>query len=106
MTAAYVVPRDEVERLGSEFSTHPVGSGPFMLREWRHNDRLLLERNDHYFEGKAQVKGISYRIIPEDLTAVIEFELGNLDIILSLPPSFRGLMHQKNGKILLHHKEE
>jgi peptide/nickel transport system substrate-binding protein/oligopeptide transport system substrate-binding protein len=86
MTAAYVVPKEEVERLGHEFSTYPMGTGPFMLREWRHNDRLLLERNDHYFAGKAQVKGISYRIIPEDLTAVTEFELGNLDII-SIPAS-------------------
>ena len=86
MTAAFVVPREEVERLGSEFSTYPMGSGPFILREWRHNDRLLLERNDGYFAGKAHVKGISYRIIPEDLTAVTEFELGNLDII-SIPAS-------------------
>ncbi len=86
MTAAYVVPKEEVERWGVDFSTHPSGSGPFILREWRHNNRLLLERNDLYFAGQARVKGICYRVIPEDLTAVTEFELGNLDVI-SLPAS-------------------
>jgi len=86
MTVAYVVPKEEVERWGDDFSTHPVGTGPFVLREWRHNNRLLLGKNDHYFAGEARVEGICYRVIPEDLTAVTEFELGNLDVI-SLPAS-------------------
>lgn len=86
MTAAYVVPREEVERWGADFSSHPVGSGPFRLREWSHNNHILLDRSDQYFEGRAMAIGIRYRIIPEDLTALTEFELGNLDVI-SVPAS-------------------
>jgi ABC-type transport system substrate-binding protein len=86
MTAAYVVPREEVEKQGSEFSTHPVGTGPFVLQEWRHNRHLVLESRDDYFEGSPHVKGIIYKIIPEDLTAVAEFETGGLDI-LPIPAS-------------------
>jgi peptide/nickel transport system substrate-binding protein/oligopeptide transport system substrate-binding protein len=81
MTAAYVVPKEEVERLGAEFSTHPVGTGPFVLKEWKHNNELVLTKNNNYYFDKARVDGIVYRIIPEDLTAVTEFELGNLDVI-------------------------
>jgi peptide/nickel transport system substrate-binding protein/oligopeptide transport system substrate-binding protein len=86
MTAAYVVPEEEVRRRGKDFATHPVGSGPFMLREWKHNNSILLEKNNGYFDEKAKIEGIVYRIIPEDLTAVTEFELGNLDVI-SIPAS-------------------
>ncbi len=93
MTAAYVVPREAIEESGADLSSRPVGTGPFRLREWRHNDRLILDRNDAYFGGRPHSAAIVYRIIPEDLTAVTEFELGNLDV-LSVPASeyrrFRG----------------
>ncbi len=89
MPAAYVVPREEVRRWGPDFSTHPVGTGPFILKEWNHNSTLVFARNERYFDEKAKVAGIVYRIIPEDLTAVAEFEVGNLDVI-SIPPSEYG----------------
>jgi ABC-type transport system substrate-binding protein len=82
MTAAYVVPFDEVERQGADFSSHPVGTGPFVLKGWLQNQELQLEKREDYFDGSAHVRGIVYRIIPEDLTTVTEFELGNLDIII------------------------
>jgi peptide/nickel transport system substrate-binding protein/oligopeptide transport system substrate-binding protein len=81
MTAAYVVPQEEVERRGADFSSNPIGTGPFLLKEWRNNNEIILIRNKHYFSDHAKVEGIVYRIIPEDLTAVTEFELGNLDVI-------------------------
>jgi peptide/nickel transport system substrate-binding protein/oligopeptide transport system substrate-binding protein len=86
MTAAYVVPSGEIEKSGPDFSSHPVGTGPFVLKEWLPNRELRLERRGDYFDDQAKVKGIIYRIIPEDLTAVTEFELGNLDII-TIPAS-------------------
>lgn len=86
MTTAYVVPEEEVEKWGPDFSTHPVGTGPFIMKKWDHNSQLVLQRNEDYFENKAKIKGLVYRIIPEDLTAVTEFELGNLDVI-TIPPS-------------------
>ncbi|MDO9287658.1 MAG: ABC transporter substrate-binding protein, partial [Thermodesulfovibrionales bacterium] len=34
MTAAYVVPEEEVKKWGVDFSSHPVGTGPFILTHW------------------------------------------------------------------------
>ncbi|HLA00043.1 MAG TPA: ABC transporter substrate-binding protein [Thermodesulfovibrionales bacterium] len=89
MTAAYVVPFEEVEKQGPDFSAHPVGTGPFILKEWLPNRELRLEKREDYFDGPAHIRGIVYRIIPEDLTTVTEFELGNLDII-NIPSSEYG----------------
>jgi ABC-type transport system substrate-binding protein len=88
MPAAYVVPREEVEKRGPDFSTNPVGTGPFSLKEWNHNSTLVFVRNERYFDERAKVTGIVYRIIPEDLTAVTEFEIGNLDVIAIPPPEY------------------
>ncbi|OGW24499.1 MAG: hypothetical protein A2X59_00695 [Nitrospirae bacterium GWC2_42_7] len=99
MTPAYVVPREEVERAGADFSAHPVGTGPFIVKEWKQGNELILSRNKGYFADKVKVKGIVYRIIPEDLTAVTEFEIGNIDMI-SIPVSeysrFKGSPKWKN----------
>lgn len=85
-TAAYVVPREEVEKLGADFSSRPAGTGPFDLERWLPDREVVLKRKENYFGGMAKIKGIVYRIIPEELTAVMEFELGNIDVI-SLPAS-------------------
>ncbi len=101
MTAAYVVPKEEVLRWGDDFATHPVGTGPFRLTEWKHNSHLLLDRNPYYFGGRAKAAGLRYRIIPEDLTALTEFELGNLDVI-SVPASeYRRIMAMDAGRNLV-----
>ncbi|MCL4492914.1 MAG: ABC transporter substrate-binding protein [Nitrospirae bacterium] len=86
MTPAYVVPQEDVKKWGMDFSSHPSGTGPFVLRKWLPNRELILDKREGCFEGDVKVKGIVYRIIPEDLTAITEFELGNIDVI-SLPAS-------------------
>ncbi len=106
MTTAYVVPREEVERLGQDFGTHPVGSGPYVLAEWKHSQHLVLTAREDYFEGRPKLNGIYYRVIPEDLTAVIEFETGRLDVLLipsseyrryTTDPAWRDLVYGKPG---------
>ena len=106
MTTAYVVPHEEVDRLGQDFGTHPVGSGPFVLTEWKHGQHVVLAAREDYFEGKPTLGGIYYRIIPEDLTAILEFETGRLDV-LQIPaseyhryttdPAWRDLVYGKTG---------
>jgi len=101
MPAAYVVPREEVEKWGIDFSTHPSGTGPFVLTQWRHNQYLRLEARDDYFEGKPKIKGIIYKIIPEDLTAIADFESGNLDILSIPAPELRRYKESPKWKNLI-----
>ena len=96
-TAAHVVPHEEVERWGPDFSTHPVGTGPFILKEWLPNREVRLEKRNDYFDKPAQIKGIIYRIIPEDLTAATEFEAGNIDV-LAVPVSEFSRYRKDPGK--------
>jgi peptide/nickel transport system substrate-binding protein/oligopeptide transport system substrate-binding protein len=101
MTTAYVVPREEVERLGEDFGTKPVGTGPYALVEWRHGQGVSLAARQDYFEGKPGLRGIIYRIIPEDLTAVMEFETGRLDALQVPAAEFRRYAEDPRWKGLL-----
>ncbi len=95
MTPAYVLPREEVQKWGVDFSSHPSGTGPFILKKYLPNRELILERNNTYFDKNANIQCILYKIIPEELTSITEFELGNIDVI-GLPISAHGRF--KNDK--------
>ncbi|MBI4687792.1 MAG: ABC transporter substrate-binding protein [Nitrospirae bacterium] len=101
MTAAYVVPKEDVERLGTDFSTNPSGTGPFTIKEWKHNQYLRLEARSDYFDGKPRTKGIVYKVIPDDLTTVAEFESGNLDVISMPAAEFSRYMKDPKWKDLI-----
>lgn len=77
--SASVVPREAIERWGREFSTHPVGTGPFRFQEWRHDDRVVLGANPDYFDGAPYLNRIVFRVIPDEMTRFQEFKAGTLE---------------------------
>ncbi len=65
---------------------NPDGTGPFILQNWQRGNKLVLSRNENYFESIPHIKKVVFRIIPEDFTAITEFENGLIDI-LDIPRS-------------------
>jgi len=69
-----------------EFFTHPVGSGPFVLKEWRKGDRLVLAKNPHYWQqGKPAVDMAEVQVISEDNSRILKLQAGELDAIINVP---------------------
>ncbi|HUF89797.1 MAG TPA: ABC transporter substrate-binding protein [Gemmatimonadota bacterium] len=79
MPAAHIVPREEIEQKGAQFSEAPVGTGPWVFESWAHDDVIRLTANSRYHLGRPRMDGIEIRIIPETTTVIAEFERGNLD---------------------------
>jgi ABC-type transport system substrate-binding protein len=61
---------------------HPIGTGPWRLVEWKHDDYLLFAKNEKYWGGAPKADSLRARIISEPSTAVAEFESGNVDVLL------------------------
>src|SRR6185503_19701149 len=72
-----IVPEGATADLGER----PVGTGPWKLVEWRHDDYLLFARNERYFLGPPPVDSLRARIIAEPSTSVAEFESGTVDVL-------------------------
>lgn len=83
--------REVVEFYGKDIGEHPVGTGPFRLKSWRRNSRIVLERNPFYrdvrydaqpapddAEGQAllaQFKGRRLPMVDEvDISIIEEFQ--------------------------------
>jgi peptide/nickel transport system substrate-binding protein/oligopeptide transport system substrate-binding protein len=77
MPVASIVP----DRVGPDFSEKPIGTGPWKLVEWKHDDYLKFAKNPTYFGGAPSIDTLIARIIPEPSTAVAEFESGTVDIL-------------------------
>jgi oligopeptide transport system substrate-binding protein len=47
-----IVPREAVEEYGTRFAVHPVGTGPYMMKEsdWVRSKNMLMNRNPNYRE--------------------------------------------------------
>jgi peptide/nickel transport system substrate-binding protein/oligopeptide transport system substrate-binding protein len=89
MPQAFVLAREEVERWGADYVSHPVGTGPFILEEWRRQDRIILKANPTYFAGKPYIERQEIRVIPESSTAEAEFKTGRLDVLGIPDATFR-----------------
>ena len=51
MPYAAVIPHEAVEHYREDFLNHPVGTGPYVLQEWRRGLRLIFARNPKYHHG-------------------------------------------------------
>lgn len=76
-----IIPEEEVDNLAS----HPIGTGAFRFVEWIPNDRIVLERNDDYWDGdKPYLDGIILRIIPDVQARLANLESGDVDVVRSV----------------------
>lgn len=56
-----------------------ISSGPFMLKEWKHNDYIELVRNPNYFDkNEVKLSSIYLTMVPEE-TEMRMFENNELD---------------------------
>jgi ABC-type transport system substrate-binding protein len=63
----------------SDFNRHPIGTGPFVFREWKSDQYIVLDGNDQYWEGAPHYNNYTYRIVPDLLTQEMEFYGGAID---------------------------
>jgi ABC-type transport system substrate-binding protein len=63
----------------------PVGTGPFKYMSWQDNDRIVLARNENYWqEGKPYLDGLVLRIINEQATGLRSVIAGENDFAINI----------------------
>ncbi len=94
--SASILNGEFVTRLGDDYGTGAGkvdGTGPFMLKEWVRNDRLVVVRNPNYTwgppiyknRGPAHFETVFFRTIVEDAPRVAAVELGEAHFNASVP---------------------
>lgn len=100
-----VVPREVVEHYKEDFRNHPCGTGPFYLKYWKEGVKLVMRRNERYFERDAKGSPLPYldavavTFIIDKQTAFLEFVKGNLDFMNSLDASYKDEILTPKGEL-------
>jgi len=115
--------REVVEAYGDDLSAHPVGTGPYKLKEWKRSSKIVLEANPDFrgftwdFKPEpgsawdervvAQMKGkkmpqigrVEISVIEEEQSRWLAFQNGELDYI-NVPGTFRSQVFDAERKLL------
>jgi len=76
-----IVPREVAEERGDDFSSNPVGSGPFVLDRWQRGQRLVLRRNPDYFRpGEPKLEAIEHLLGVNEQLEWLKYQAGEIDI--------------------------
>jgi len=112
--ATGVVAREVIEAYPGQAGNHPVGTGPFMLGEWKHSDRIVLLKNpastavfhgtpantstdqaiDAALEGKTlpRVDRVEVKIAEEFQGRMLGFLNGEYDYLEQVPESMTDMV--------------
>ncbi len=78
-----ILAHEAVEQGGANWpETHPIGTGPWRLKEWVHRSRVVYEAFPQYFEGKPKVDRLEMPIVQEPATQLAMYQNGELDVVL------------------------
>jgi peptide/nickel transport system substrate-binding protein len=75
-----------VERWGTEFGKHPVGTGAFKFVEWRAQQEVVLEANPDYWGTKPKVKRAVVRNIKDNSQRLAALKAGEIHGMEGLNP--------------------
>jgi peptide/nickel transport system substrate-binding protein len=71
-----------VEKFGDKYRENPVGTGPFKFVEWKQNDRIVLEKNENYWQkGLPKLNKLIFRVIPENSARMNALVNGEIDVM-------------------------
>jgi peptide/nickel transport system substrate-binding protein len=68
-------------KYGKDFRNHPVGSGPFVFREWKSRDSITLDANPAYWNGKPHLDHLIFKEYPDPQAALLALKKGDIQIL-------------------------
>ena len=107
-----VVPKEVADFYKEDFRNNPIGTGPFKLKNWKENVKLVLRKNNNYFEkdslGKKLplLESISISFLPDIQSEFMLFTQGKLDFINSIDSSYKDDLLTPNGLLQKKYKSD
>lgn len=105
MPYCFVVPHEAVERYGQDFGRNPVGTGPFYMKFWKEGEKLVLRKNNRYFEKDSQgntlpyLEAVTVTFIADKQSEFLEFVNGNIDFLSGVHSASKDELLTRTGDL-------
>jgi len=75
------------EKVGQEaYSQKPLGTGPYMFKEWKKGEYLSLKKNPYYhIKGLPKTEEIKFVVVADSNTRTLQLESGQIDVATFVP---------------------
>jgi peptide/nickel transport system substrate-binding protein len=81
-----IIPKDFNGQEPKAFFKEPIGTGPFVVKQWTPGTSLTLARNPVYWQrGKPYLDEIQFPVIADQNQRIIQLKSGTIDIAGSVP---------------------
>jgi peptide/nickel transport system substrate-binding protein len=77
----YIVSKKAVLEKGDKFKFDPVGTGPFMMKEYLPKEKVQVVRHPDFFRGKSKLDRIEFCFMPDASGREMAFRKGEIDIV-------------------------
>ncbi|MBU2950063.1 ABC transporter substrate-binding protein [Tamlana agarivorans] len=106
-----VIPKEVANFYGSDFRSHPIGTGPFKFKRWEENIKLVFRKNPNYFEKDKKgislpyLEAVAITFLPDKQSEFLQFAQGNIDYISGLDASYKDELLTASGKLQTRYAE-
>lgn len=78
----YIIEQAAVEGKGENWwETMSAGTGPYKLEEFSMDEKTVFVAHEDYFRGKPGLNRLEFIVVPEEETAMMMYQNGELDVI-------------------------
>ena len=101
-----VLPYEAIDYYKQDFRSNPVGTGPFEFKAWEEGTKLILLKNEHYFERDKNNQALPYldavtvSFIKDRETAFMELLNGRFDMLSGADAFNTNEVLDKEGNLL------
>ncbi len=75
-----------IKKYGENYFKNPVGTGPYQLKRWVRNEKIVLKRFDNYWGEVPQIEMLIYKPVPENAVRLLELESHSIDVLDGINP--------------------
>ncbi|WP_107923320.1 ABC transporter substrate-binding protein [Lysinibacillus parviboronicapiens] len=96
-----IIPKEEVEGWGDNFSDHFIGTGPFQLKEWKKDQEVQFVRHENYWGETPNIDKLTMKFISDQNMMTNALRSGDIDIAMDVKGQNREIIKQDNNLELL-----
>jgi len=64
----------------SDYHRAPVGSGPFVFKEWMSGSHIVLARNENYYGEGPYLDEVIVKFVPDENALLVQLKTGEVDV--------------------------
>ncbi len=96
-----VVSPTAAAKYGKDFRNNPVGTGPYIFKEWKSRDSVTLDANPAYWNGKPHIDHLIFKEYPDPQSALLAIKKGDIQILADVSSTvIPALQADKSIKLL------